>query len=703
MTRWYYSQDGKAEGPVDASFIVEGLRVGHFTLVDQVFQEGGSHWQTIQEVTELLEKSGREKTNQVGSSGSGSANLIWVILQRVSGKTDNPFRQNGPFSEQQVLEKIKTGEVKYSDYAWRPGFNKWARIGSLAEFDRRAPNEDHDLAHYPLPEIEKMTSADGRSPQEALNEVQALQRKKTSSFELKPDEPVSEDLLATKINIDLPASFGDFSEAATVVSMRPLDHAARAERSEQAFDSESATVVMARPSSHTFDPNEHEPTVVMSSNFADRTVVQELGVIEKSEVQTAESLATSAEVNFGSSGESIPNHVPQTDPAIVLEDFKSENLSRWNKKRIGLIAGGVATLAVGAFLFVGNNEPEVQQPIVKARPANPPPPVKSVPSQPTVVSSGHGADAPQGAMVDNSLPPAPPQNATNHEASSGAQQGAMPSPTIAPPVNNANKGVVVNSAPKTPPSVANSPVVTPTNQIASEMKLVNKSGKLSLLLPFDVGMGEKVNILVRARAGEVVDVPSVRRVLQVSRMSPQEVLALDVSKLKLPAGHYKFEADFRGNRKVFSSFVGNKVEFDSKLAKHLKAISNRQQNEKKVLFTSAKKLEELSRGLGEGFQKLKSDRKKWGVFYVSWKKQTESAVPSSLVTTSDANLSTFIYPDEVLAIRRGHKRLLEQARGLDAAVAQKREIASRGKLSIVKDFTKLREHVASLSTRYPAK
>lgn len=72
----------------------------------------------------------------------------WVVLRA----RDEVFLQAGPFSLEQIMQQIGAGETSYTDYVWRPGFEQWAKIGVLPEFDRR--RRDLESQFVALPKVE---------------------------------------------------------------------------------------------------------------------------------------------------------------------------------------------------------------------------------------------------------------------------------------------------------------------------------------------------------------------------------------------------------------------------------------------------------------------------------------------------------------------------------------------------------------------
>jgi hypothetical protein len=57
----------------------------------------------------------------------------------------------GPYSTDQLREKVTKKEISFMDFCWRQGFNEWRPIGSLDDFDRR--HRLKSLPRYPNVEV----------------------------------------------------------------------------------------------------------------------------------------------------------------------------------------------------------------------------------------------------------------------------------------------------------------------------------------------------------------------------------------------------------------------------------------------------------------------------------------------------------------------------------------------------------------------
>ncbi len=149
MSKWYYSKDGQAVGPVDENFIKDEIRAGRLTLIDLVFLKGDNKWKPISEFSELAELT---KTSITLKNEDDEKEREWVVLKKQLGAGQNQYDQIGPFTMAEVIEKLNAGEIKYADHIWRTGFKKWVRIGHLPEFDRRESGRESNLLEVPVPE-----------------------------------------------------------------------------------------------------------------------------------------------------------------------------------------------------------------------------------------------------------------------------------------------------------------------------------------------------------------------------------------------------------------------------------------------------------------------------------------------------------------------------------------------------------------------
>jgi hypothetical protein len=150
VSRWYYSSNGKAEGPVDETFIIEQLKSAKLNLLDLVFKEGDTAWRTIGEIPQLrISNEPKQQMSDITETEKPLLSQVgWVVLKPRDG---GGFVQHGPYSAEQIIEQISDGRVHYSQYTWRPGYRRWVRIGNLPEFDRRLRDRENDSVNQVVP------------------------------------------------------------------------------------------------------------------------------------------------------------------------------------------------------------------------------------------------------------------------------------------------------------------------------------------------------------------------------------------------------------------------------------------------------------------------------------------------------------------------------------------------------------------------
>jgi hypothetical protein len=176
MNDWYFYQEhGKTVGPLSNDELRTRIRDGQVRLFDLIFREGESTWRMALEHSNLRSEF---KTNALGALRERP----WVCLQRKL-KDGTEFTTTGPFSEVEIRKKLQSGEISYSDYAWKDKFYEWKRIGSLEEFNPRSRSENLP----PVPRVDPDSSAD------LLKDVVEFQRQQPA-HEWIPEEASGESL-----------------------------------------------------------------------------------------------------------------------------------------------------------------------------------------------------------------------------------------------------------------------------------------------------------------------------------------------------------------------------------------------------------------------------------------------------------------------------------------------------------------------------
>lgn len=155
---WYLVVDNKADGPYSEDDLRAKVKNGEIGFSDLVFRAGLDKWTPINELKEFdrrgegaWEHTAAEFDVPVDNSTEG-----WILLvkrQLKEGKSH--YIQSGPYTTEQVSDKINKGEVKHEDHAWQKGFTAWRPLASLDEFDRRRPKNLMNTT--PKPEVSKKT------------------------------------------------------------------------------------------------------------------------------------------------------------------------------------------------------------------------------------------------------------------------------------------------------------------------------------------------------------------------------------------------------------------------------------------------------------------------------------------------------------------------------------------------------------------
>ena len=124
MSLWYYLVEGRPHGPVSLDEIRGEVQAQRLGAGDLIFREGDSSWRPVAEFTEIGGLFGSDQ-NKPHS---------WVLLMR---KPDGKgYKQKGPFSQEEIISKIRSGEVSLTDHVWRAGLKEWYKVMAIPELHR---------------------------------------------------------------------------------------------------------------------------------------------------------------------------------------------------------------------------------------------------------------------------------------------------------------------------------------------------------------------------------------------------------------------------------------------------------------------------------------------------------------------------------------------------------------------------------------
>ncbi len=128
--RWFVEIEGRAQGPFTQVQVQDLARLKRINPMTRIFFEGDVRWRLMNEFDEF---------KMVPESSSSLQNREWVVLKRKTLKeaelSQNKFDQIGPFTIDEIVEQIKTGDLSYNDYAWKKGFQRWAKLEALPDFN----------------------------------------------------------------------------------------------------------------------------------------------------------------------------------------------------------------------------------------------------------------------------------------------------------------------------------------------------------------------------------------------------------------------------------------------------------------------------------------------------------------------------------------------------------------------------------------
>ncbi|MCM2282450.1 MAG: GYF domain-containing protein [Bdellovibrionaceae bacterium] len=753
MSKWYYSVDGRAQGPAESDVILEALKAGKLTLVDLVFREGDDGWRTLGEIPEFKDafaKVSLPTAPHAEPSESAAApftipqvtgddrfkfqanpELTWVLLVRVPKTGEDQFHQSGPYSAEQISSMLAKGECKYSDYVWRPGYRRWARIGNLPEFDRRKKSRDGDR----VPEVVPLPTAEIESPEARQAFLENLMR--TSS------DPIPSKHAARQSESPPPETDGhDFAE----VTAPGFDIAAAEQAQARAAKAESSGPPPIEPR----DISENTPTPLRVPDPPAVTSAPESSVVVYGGRVRAGGAANEAigdllgktAVASHDDGKTVvfsrpPGADPQKPPTIADrpvagaafdpdktmvhmpgsadvsppvaspgaadaegELFVEESPSFLLRMRQPLIAiGVVAILGVVAMQVLEmRSKPEEENGRAES------------------ASSGEESNEPAREVVDQksgetprkeSAPVAPAPKVTQAEKSTEEAAPSSTTPPAAPPVVEAASPPKPQERPidEVQAALKNVHTIAPRTGRASQLELLpvqTDGAKTVFAVNTDAAIGSYIYMTLLARTGEVLKYPSFYLKASVSRAN-DKIPMFEFPSQRFPPGQYRVEVATGDLRKAKNVFIGSRNgEFDVNLERHLKDISFQQQNEKKALFHSARLMEGLAEALGKNYFSSRKDARKWRSFYVSWRKDVGQARKILVDRINIERRNELAYPDEIFALKIAAQKLMDQAGALNDSIlsnTQARDVAGVGNLAIVKEFSRLKVMAASISAR----
>jgi hypothetical protein len=154
---WFAVIDNKADGPHTQDEIQNMLNAGKLNFTDFAFKPGLDQWTPLSEFKEYERRSpapAADVTKTFIQELPQDKNMEgWVLLAKhkaADGKEN--VVQSGPYTEDQIRDKLTKQEINYDDMVWQRGFTEWKKLGALDTFDRRRPK---NFETQPKPDFSK--------------------------------------------------------------------------------------------------------------------------------------------------------------------------------------------------------------------------------------------------------------------------------------------------------------------------------------------------------------------------------------------------------------------------------------------------------------------------------------------------------------------------------------------------------------------
>ncbi len=184
MKKWFFYQErGKTVGPLTIEDMKARIREGRIQLFDLIHSEGEDGWKMAMEFPDLR---GEFKNSTMPTMNDRP----WVCLRRRSEKALD-FSTSGPFTTAEIQKSVAAGEISYSDYIWKEGFNEWRRIGTVEDFNRRLQERLEEKKTEKLPPLPL-----DLPPHQILKNVVEFKRARPIEEPPPPPEVTGKDLTA---------------------------------------------------------------------------------------------------------------------------------------------------------------------------------------------------------------------------------------------------------------------------------------------------------------------------------------------------------------------------------------------------------------------------------------------------------------------------------------------------------------------------
>ena len=187
---WFLCVEGETVGPITEAALEADIRSGRLTPLSLAYDQELKAWRLLSEI---------ERFRPLFGSPERRAKTGWIVLREEAGSSTEEPTMDGPFDSDEVMDRLATGEIRYSQFAWRPGMGEWQRIGDCEDLDRRRRRKDglahafHESPARTLIEdaLKDLASVRNETPEELLSAVVRVEKKLAS--EAAPLAPLAEE------------------------------------------------------------------------------------------------------------------------------------------------------------------------------------------------------------------------------------------------------------------------------------------------------------------------------------------------------------------------------------------------------------------------------------------------------------------------------------------------------------------------------
>ncbi len=124
--KWYISTQNKAKGPYTDLQMREKIQSGELKKDVLTYKEGEPDWLPLEQ--QDIWTPGFVPKHPLESKGAKD----WILLVESPIKQGD-YEQQGPFTQDEVTEKVEIGEVHLKDFCWRPGMEGWKALVETSE------------------------------------------------------------------------------------------------------------------------------------------------------------------------------------------------------------------------------------------------------------------------------------------------------------------------------------------------------------------------------------------------------------------------------------------------------------------------------------------------------------------------------------------------------------------------------------------